>query len=488
MRNGKIAVVATAVSGAFMAGMDTTVVNLGVPVLKGAFGAELNSIQWVITAYSLTMAAFTPLSAYLAKRFGLRRPFTAALGLFTLGSAFCSLSSTLGMLIAARVLQAIGGSALLATGMMIALAAFPQDQRGRALAWYGIPSMIAPALGPILGGYLIGALGWRSLFLINLPIGLAGMAMALASLRDTSAGGDPGSAFDLFGFLLIALASAGITFAVSQSASLGWLRLQTGALLIVSVALLGCFVLYELARTRKRKEPLLDLRLFRHPSFWSGGTALIVVVFAMFGPLFLVPVYLQSARDMGVFQAGLIMTWNAAASMIAAFAGGRLVDRFGGRMVVIPGLIAFAIDTFLFSFLGPHTSFILVAALLFLRGIGSGLTTQPLVAASLHDLQEAAEVVHASTLTGVLRNLVGGAGVAVIASFVQSRAARLSAGGGAGGHRLLPTEALTAAIDASFLLCLALLILALIVVVAVLPKREARPPRLTAKSAARGLL
>jgi MFS family permease len=179
------------------------------------------------------------------------------------------------------------------------------------------------------------------------------------------------------------------------------------------------------------------------------------------------------------------MTWNAIASMIAAFAGGRLVDRFGGRLVVIPGLIIFAIDTFLFSFLGPHTSFTIVAALLVLRGIGSGLTTQPLVAASLHDIQEAVELVHASTLTGVLRNLVGGAGVAVIASFVQSRAARPVEGGGTDGHRLLPTGALIAAIDASFLLCLALLILALIVVVAVLPKGGRKSSRLTAKFAAR---
>lgn len=464
-------IVATAVIATFMAGMDSTIVNLAIPVLKSAYRADIAVVQWVITAYSLTMAAFTPLAAFLANRFGWKRPFVVAVGLFTVGSLLCALSSSLGMLIVARILQGIGGSALLALGMMIALSAFPADQRGRAMAWFGVPSMIAPAAGPVVGGYLMSIASWRAAFLINVPIGAVGMVMAMAFLKDSKTQSADSASFDVVGFILVGSASAGVTLGVSESAILGWKSAVTQGSLIVGGLLLAGFIFWSLSRLRTGGEVIVDLRLFRHRSFWSGAIALSVVVFAMFGPLLLVPLYLQSVRGVGVFQAGLIMSWNAIAAMFAAFIGGRLVDRFGGRAVVLPGITIFAIDTLLFTGLSLHTPLSVVGVLLFLRGLGSGLTTQPLIAASLREVESGAETAHASTLTGVLRNLVGGAGVAVLVTYVQVRSGIHSAA--LSQHEspqtLVPTMSLVRAIDDAFLLSFLLLCGAGIIVLLVLP-------------------
>lgn len=477
-------IVATAVAATFMAGMDSTIVNLAVPVLKSAYHADIALVQWVVTAYSLAMAVFTPLAAFLANRFGRKRPFVVAVGLFTAGSLLCALSTSLGMLIAARVLQAIGGSALLALAMMIALSAFPSGQRGRAMAWFGVPSMIAPAAGPVVGGYLMSIATWRAAFLINVPIGLAGIVMAASFLKDSEEQPAHDASFDVVGFLLIGAASAGVTLGVSESAIAGWGSALTQGSLASGVAFLGAFIFRSLGRLRRGGETIVDLHLFRHRSFWSGALALAVVIFAMFGPLLLVPLYLLSVRDVGVFHAGLIMSWNALAAMVAAFIGGRLVDRFGGRAVVLPGITVFALDALLFTGLSLHTPLSVVAMLLFLRGIGSGLTTQPLVAASLREVTGPSETAHASTLFGVLRNLVGGAGVAVLVTFVQVRArtyaAALSHHGLAAA--LLARMSLMRAVDDAFWLSFFLLCSAAVIVLVVLPKRARGNPADDARS------
>jgi EmrB/QacA subfamily drug resistance transporter len=466
----RVIVIMAAVSATFMAGMDTTIVNLAIPVLRNGFHADIAVIQWVITAYSLAMAICTPLAAFLANRFGLRRPFVAAVALFTVGSLLCALSPSLGLLVASRVLQGVGGAALLSLSMMVALGAFPPEQRGRAMAWFGIPSMIAPALGPVVAGYLMTVGSWRLVFLINLPVGIAGIALALIALRRPATGVAEKTRFDLLGFVLVGLGSAGVSYGVSESASSHPDSAMFVSLLVAGGVSLLLFVVSTFVRLGRRGDALVDLRLFRYRSFWAGAVALIVIVFAMFGPLFLVPVYLQSVRRLDVLHTGFIMTFNAVAAMIGAFIGGRVVDRFGGRPVVIPGLAIFALDTVLFSMLTTTTPFAVVAALLFLRGIGTGLTTQPLLAASLRDVPNGPSLAHVSTLTSMLRNLVGGTGVAAIASFVQVRAHAAAA-------HMDAASALTHAIDSGFTLCFIVLLIALAIVIAVLPGRRAEPKR-----------
>ena len=383
------------------------------------------------------------------------------------------------MLIVARVPQAIGGSALLALGMMIALSAFPADRRGKAMAWFGVPSMIAPAAGPIVGGYLMSIASWHAAFLINVPIGVVGIMMAVAFLRHSRTQSADTTTFDIVGFLLIGAASAGVTLGVSESAIVGRGSLLTQGCLVLGALLMVGFIFWNLISSRDGIETIVDLRLFRHRSFWSGAIALSVIIFAMFGPLLLVPLYLQSTRGVGVFQAGLIMTWNALASVVPAFIGGRLVDRFGGRAVVLPGIAIFATDTLLFTGLSLSTPLSVVAALLFLRGIGSGLTTQPLIAASLREVTKGAETAHASTLTGVLRNLVGGTGVAVLATYVQVRAGVyatvLSHHGFA--QALVATTSLTHAIDDAFWPSFVLLCVAGVIILLILPGKESSEQR-----------
>ncbi len=405
--------------GIFMSILDTTIVNVAIPRLQSAFGVSLNQVQWVATAYLLAQGVATPLTPFLAARLGIKRFYIIALVVFISGSALCGLAWTLPVLIFFRVLQAMGGAVLLPMSITLLYSEFPPAERGTAIGTLGIPILIAPALGPTVGGYLVTYYGWQLIFYINLPIGIVGIILALLLLRPSPP--EPlRRRFDFAGFIFSAIGLAALLYGLSDAGTDGWGSSTVIACLVVGVLFLTIFVIVELMLARRERQPLLDMRTFANLPFTTSNIASTLVVFALYGGLFLVPLYLQSIRGLSAFQAGLILLPQAIGSMVATLVGGRLVDRIGVRPVVFTGLIILGFALWRFSFLSLYTPYSEFQILLILRGLGLGLCAQPLTVSSLWTIRPR-DLPQASALSSVIRFVGSSIGVAVLSTTVQTQ-------------------------------------------------------------------
>ncbi|TME10152.1 MAG: DHA2 family efflux MFS transporter permease subunit [Chloroflexi bacterium] len=405
--------------GAFMSVLDQTVVNIAIPSLQNAFGADIHTVQWVVTAYLLTQGAMTPTAPYLANNFGIKRSYILSLIAFTLGSLLCGLSWSLPLLILFRVLQGLGGAILLPLSFTMIFREFPPEERGLALGTLGVPTLLAPALGPILGGYLVTFVSWRVIFFINIPIGIVAMILATLFLREARA--EERSRFDLPGFITAAYGLAALLYAFSESTTSGWGSTKVLGFLLSGALSLIAFIAIEITKANRGVQPLLDLRLFANRSFAAGNIGLVFVIFGLFGSFFLLPIYLQVLRGQSAFQAGLILLPQALAAMVSVIVGGRLVDRIGVRAVVIPGLLLLAFADWQLTFITLNSPFWWLQMLLVLLGLALGLTGQPLVVAALADIREAQQIADASTITTVTRSVGASMGIAILATFVQTQ-------------------------------------------------------------------
>ena len=338
-----------------MSVLDQTVVNIAIPRLQNAFGADIHSVQWVITAYLLTQGAMTPTASYLANNVGIKRSFILSLIAFTLGSLLCGLSWSLPMLILFRVVQGLGGAVLLPLAFTMLFREFAPGERGLALGTLGIPTLLAPALGPILGGYIVTFASWQLIFFINIPIGIVAVILATLFLREARA--PERSRFDLTGFITAAYGLAALLYAFSETTTAGWGSVKVLGFLFSGALSLIAFIAIELTTAHRGGQPLLDLRLFTNRSFAAGNIALVFVIFGLFGSFFLIPIYLQVLRGQSAFQAGLILLPQALAAMVSVVVGGRLVDRIGVKAVVIPGLLLLAFATWQLTFITLNSPF-----------------------------------------------------------------------------------------------------------------------------------
>ena len=405
--------------GIFMSILDTTIVNVAIPRLQNAFGANLNEVQWVATAYLLAQGVVTPLTPFLAARFGIKRFYILALVVFIAGSALCGLAWSLPVLIFFRVLQAMGGAVLLPMSITLLYSEFPPAERGTAIGTLGIPILIAPALGPTVGGYLVTYYGWQLIFYINLPIGIVGIILALLLLRDSPP--EPlRRRFDLAGFIFSANGLASLLYGLSDAGTSGWSSTRVIGFIAAGILFLIIFVIVELMVARGEGQPLLDMRIFGNLPFTTSSIASTLVVFALYGGLFLVPLYLQSIRGLSAYQAGLILLPQAIGSMIATLIGGRLVDRIGVRPVVFAGLIILGFALWRFSFLSLYTPYSDFQVLLILRGLGLGLCAQPLTVSALWSIRPR-DLPQASALSSVVRFIGSSIGVAVLSTTVQTQ-------------------------------------------------------------------
>ena len=405
--------------GAFMSILDQTIVNIAIPRLQNAFGADLSSVQWVLTAYILTQGVVTPTTAFFADRLGTKRFYILALAIFTAGSALCGLAWSLPVLIIFRVAQGVGGAALFPLAITMLYREFPPNQRGLASGLLGIAALLAPAVGPTLGGYFVTYVDWRLIFFVNVPIGLVGMLLAVILLREVRA--ETRTPFDVPGFVLAATGLAAVLYALSDASTDGWGSGKVLGFLLGGLILLGCFVFVELDRASRERQPLLDLRLFTNGPFLSSNITNVLITFAFFGGLFLFPVYLQNLRGLNAFSAGLLLLPQAFASILTALVGGRVVDRFGVRVVVIPGLVLLAFATWQLSSLTLFTPYGWLQILFVIRGLALGLIIQPLTVSALSDLHPR-QFTQASTLNTVLRFVSTSLGIAVLATLVQTQA------------------------------------------------------------------
>ncbi len=365
-------VLGTVLLGATMSALDVSIVNVAMPTLTGTFGVSMATIEWVAMAYMLTLTIFLPLFGRLADVYGRSRLYNLGFVVFSIGSALCGAATGAGFMIGARVVQAIGAGLLQANSVALITHAFPAGERGRAIGIQGAVQAVSMAIGPFVGGILIAAVGWRAIFLVNLPVGAAGTLAALLVLpRDRRP--ERRERVDWLGAALFAGGLGLLVLAFNEGVKLGWGSTRIVAYLAAAVALLAALVVTEL----HTEHPLVDLRLFRNRTFLVGNVTGMLSYFVLFAVMFLMPFYLEKVLGYGSELTGSLLTpVPLAMALVAPFAG-HASDRVGSRIMTASGKAVLAVACASLLFLDASAHLPRLVAGLVLLGVGMGLFTPP---------------------------------------------------------------------------------------------------------------
>lgn len=406
--------------GTFMVVLDTTVVNLGLPALQRSFGS-IDGVEWVITAYLAAVGVAQMVSGWAADRFGRKSTFIAALVVFTASSALCAVAPSLGFLVGARIIQGVGGGLLMPVAMAMIYELFDPSERGRALGYFGIAVMVAPAIGPVLGGGLVESVGWRWLFLINVPIGLLGVVVATRLLRDT--GFREVRPLDRVGLGLSGFGIAVLLIGMAQGGMHGWSSPGAVGPLLVGATLLTLFTRHALATTH----PLVEMRILANPVFATAMITASLMAVAQYLRLVYIPLELGAGRGITELHIGFVMFPSAIGIALTMPIGGRLTDRVGARIPVSLGMALMAASYWPLSHLTPGTPLPWISLFLFVGGLGAGLGMMAPNIIAMNAVKSR-YVSQASGLSSVSRQLSAAVGVAVLASvFATIRPTRAAA-------------------------------------------------------------
>jgi EmrB/QacA subfamily drug resistance transporter len=425
-----LAVASVVVLGAVMSILDTTVVNVAINTLGRDFNTSLSTIQWIVTGYTLALATVIPVTGWAADRFGTKRLYMLSIALFLAGSALSGSAWSAGSLIAFRVLQGLGGGMLMPAGMTILTRAAGPQRVGRVMAIIGVPMLLGPILGPILGGWLVDAVSWRWIFFINLPIGVIALLLSLRVLpRDTP---QPAHRFDALGLFLLSPGLALLIYGLAQSSSSGGF----GSAKVLLPALAGVILLAVFIRhALHTPDALIDLRLFTNRTFAAAAGTLILMVISVFGAMLLLPLYFQAVRGESALQSGLLLAPQGLGAMIAMPIAGQLTDRTGVGRIVLVGLSLVAVSTLALTQLAGDTSYWALSAALVVMGMGMGSSMMPLMSGAMQTLRRA-QVARASTALNIIQQVGASVGTAVMSVIlIDALKARLPgapAGGGLG--------------------------------------------------------
>ncbi|REE94892.1 DHA2 family efflux MFS transporter permease subunit [Thermomonospora umbrina] len=422
------ATAAVVVLGAVMAILDVTVVNVAIPELTKEFDAQLSQIQWIATGYTLALATVIPVTGWACARFGTKRLYMVSLLLFAIGSALAGMAWSAESLIAFRVLQGLGGGMIMPAGMTILTQKAGPTRVGQVMAVVGIPMLLGPIGGPILGGWLVDDVSWRWIFYINVPIGAVALFMAWKILeRDTP---QPTEKLDLLGLAFLSPGLASLIYGLATGAEKG--SFGSSSVLITTIAgvlLVGAFVV----RALKAENPLIDLRLFRRRSVAAASLTMLLFAIAFFGSMLLVPLYFQVVRGETALTTGLLLIPQGLGAMVTMPVGGKLTDKVGPGRVVLVGLTLIVLGTFGLTQIEADTSYWLLGVEFFVMGLGMGATMMPTMSAALQSLGHD-EVPRASTALNIIQQVGGSIGTAAISILLTTAMKdRLPAGGGDGG-------------------------------------------------------
>jgi EmrB/QacA subfamily drug resistance transporter len=365
-------------------------------------------VAWTVTGYTLALATVIPITGWAADRFGTKRLYIAAIALFTTGSALCAAATDINMLIGFRVLQGLGGGMLMPLGMTIMTRAAGPKRMGRLMAILGVPMLLGPIGGPILGGWLIDTASWHWIFLINVPIGAVALVYASVALPKDSP--HPSESFDFLGMLMMSPGLALFLYGVSAIPAQG--KVGTPKVLIpalIGLALVVAFVLYSF----RPKHPLLDLRLFRNRNLAISIATMFLFAVAFFGGLLLVPTYFQQIRGESVLRAGLLVAPQGIGAMLTMPIAGTLSDKFPVGRIVPFGLVFIAVGMAGLTQISSTTPYPVLIGLLFIMGLGMGSTMMPIMTSALKTLRTA-DVARGSTLLNITQQIASSIGVAVM--------------------------------------------------------------------------
>ena len=401
-------------TGTFMSALDGSVANTVLPVLTHALHGTVAAAEWVVTTYLLVTSALLLSAGRWGDLHGHKPMYLAGFVVFILGSALCGLAADLPLLVAIRALQAVGATMLFASSPAIVTLNFPAKRRGQALGLQATLTYLGITAGPLLGGWLTSRFGWRSVFFINVPVGLLALALSRRFIPSDRPRGASG-AFDIPGALLFAVGLVGLLLALNQGHVWGWTSLTTVALFAVSVLTLASFISWE----RRVAAPMLDLRLFGDRRFSAASVSALLNFVCVSGLLFLLPFYLIDGRGLSAARAGLLISALPLAMATVAPASGWVSDRVGAALPSTAGMGLLAGGVFLLSRLGPHASLHAVAATLAVIGVGVGVFLSPnnsaLMGSAPRDQQGVAGGIRATA-----RNLGNVLGIGIVGAVFNS--------------------------------------------------------------------
>lgn len=413
--NHKWGVLVVIILGSFMAILDNNIVNVALPKIMANFGATVDQIEWVITGYMISFAISMPATSWLREVFGLKKVFLASLALFCFGSALCGLAWEKDSLITFRVLQALGGGAMMPTGLTLISEAFPPQERGMAMGIWSVGAMVAPAVGPFLGGYLVDEVSWRAIFYINLPVGGVAVLMAAWIISGTKAKG-PMRRFDLIGFINFSVFLGFLLVALAQGQREGWD--SDYIIFCLSFSFLGLIAF--LASAFLVQAPIIDLRLFTNHNFLMANIINFVRAVAIFGSMFLLPLFLQNLLDYTALRTGIILAPTAISIALVSPFSGLIADRIGPRIPLFCGTVLLAFSLYLFKDISLNSDYWFLFWPQVLRGAGLGLINAPLMSAAINAVRREQVAVASGLLTVIMQ--VGGAfGVALLGTTLQRR-------------------------------------------------------------------
>jgi EmrB/QacA subfamily drug resistance transporter len=424
------------ISGTIMAILDMTIVNVALGTLARDFNTELSTIQWVVTGYMLAMGTVIPLTGWAIDRFGAKRIWMISIVLFVAGSALSGLSWSIGSLIAFRVLQGLGGGMLMPTGMSILTMAAGPQRMGRVMSIVGVPMLLGPVLGPVLGGWLVEDVDWRWIFFVNVPVGALALGLAAWKIPHDRPGHSASVALDLRGLLLLPPGFVLLIYGLSTaSGNGGFGDTATLAWIVAGIALIVLFVLHSISR---RDKALIDVRLFRDRTFSVAAAGVFLVGIALIGSLLLLPLYFQVVRGEGALTAGLLLAPQGLGAAFMMPLAGQLTDKVGAGRVVPFGILLLLLGTFAYTQVSDDTSYWLLGGSLFVRGLGLGATMMPTMSAALTTLTKQA-VPRASSTLNIIMQLGGSFGSALLAVILSRNIARelpQAPGGGSASGRI----------------------------------------------------
>lgn len=432
-------VLAAVGTGTFMSALDGSVVNATLPIIRRALGSDVAAIEWVVTIYLLVVSGLLLSFGRLGDLRGHKRVYVVGFGIFIAGSVLCSLAPTAGALAAARAVQAVGGAILFANSAAILTTNFPPERRGRVLGLQATMTYLGLTTGPSVGGLLASWLGWRSIFYINLPIGLLAFFLSLRFIPDDRPARQ-NERFDLPGAVTFMAGLTLLLLALNQGHAWGWLAPQTIGVFLIALALLAGFIVLE----RRVPAPMLDLSLFSRRIFSVATLSAVLNYVCLYSITFVLPFYLIQGRGFGSAHAGLILTAQPLVMAVVAPLSGSLSDRIGSRLLSSLGMLIMAAGLFLLSRLGPASPVSQIMAGLAVAGFGTGMFISPNTSALMGAAPRGRQGI-ASGILATARNVGMALGVGLAGAIYTSVLAR------AGASESASSPALFAAASTAFL-------------------------------------
>ncbi len=409
-------VLAIVMIGSFMGVLDNSVVNVALPHFMVAFGANTEQVEWIVTAYMLAFAILMPLAVWLRNLLGLKVAFLFELALFVIGSFLCSLSWSLESLIVFRLVQAIGAGDIMPTGMTLISEVFPKEERGFALGMWGMGITVAPAIGPTLGGYLLDHVSWHALFYINIPIGVIAFFWGLSILKPAKGDMNVLKSFDFIGFITFGLFLGTLLVALTKGEEKGWSSGYILNLFAVSYFSFFLFIITEFSV----KKPIIDLSIFRNYNFVLLNILGIMRSIALFGTVFLLPLFFQNLMGYSATMTGMLLIPQAVMVSFGMPLAGKIVDKMGPKFPLIFGILLTSFSLYYFYSLSLLSDYTFIAVGLMMRGFGISFIMAPVTSAAINSLKPE-EINLGSGMLNVIMQTGGTFGIAMLGTILDMR-------------------------------------------------------------------